>query len=319
MENVVLQSVWGWPIACYLFLGGLAAGALVVSCVLFLKGNAVFSKSVRFGAWAGAICLALGILCLVFEVGMPLRALVMWEAFSAFGSWMTIGAWLLFVGIILSGVFALSQTAVVTDKLGFLKKLAKPLAIIIIPVAAFIAVYTGILLSVLIAHPLWNSWLLPVLFTVSALDTGLALMTLYGTVRLPADNPDVRAYLKASERLTVGLVVAELVVLAALLIVVNAEGELGTVSVWVLTSGPLALPFWGVLVVCGLVVPGATALFALKGGKGAAASAPATPAADASAAVAQKRAANPALIAIIGCSLCLLGGFALRALVLLAG
>ena len=43
-----------------------------------------------------------------------------------------------------------------------------------------IAAYTGFLLGVIPSYPLWNNAVLPILFVVSALSAGLALVSLTG-------------------------------------------------------------------------------------------------------------------------------------------
>ena len=50
-------------------------------------------------------------------------------------------------------------------------------------VAAFaVAAYTGFLLGVVKAYPLWNNAILPILFVVSALSAGLAATSLVGLI-----------------------------------------------------------------------------------------------------------------------------------------
>ena len=169
------------------------------------------------------------------------------------------------------------------------------LAIISAVLGACIAIYTGILLCVLLNHPLWNTPLLPVLFIVSAFDTGIALVCLYLCMGKPLGETEASAISKpiateaaaensapaarqASEdaaalakmaalleRCSIGLIAAEALVLAALLLMTSSAEEAGALSVWVLIAGPLAVPFWAVLIAAGLAVPFALELLQLKG------------------------------------------------------
>lgn len=315
MGEIALQSSWGVLVALYLFLGGLAAGTGAVTAAINLKWGERFRNIVRFGSWAAAILLVIGVLCLLAETTMPLRAMQLWRAFTNPTSWMTIGAWLLVAGIAVFGLFALVSTPALTDavfrgKPDTAQKAKRVLSIIALPVGVCIALYTGILIGVLVNHPLWNSWIVPVLFTVSAFDTGVALIAGYlclgrplaakkaegrkpaGGVSAPkapnaafavagvaeaadaaavtsvdavvaevpaapseADKAELGKLSALLERASIGLVVAELVVLAAFLLIANGGGEVGALSVWVLTAGPLAVPFWAVLIVGGLLVP----------------------------------------------------------------
>jgi formate-dependent nitrite reductase membrane component NrfD len=327
MGEIVLQTHWGPLVAIYLFFGGLAAGAICVSAIINLKYKDTFQKTVRFGAWAGVFLLIVGVLCLVAETRMPLRSMQVWKSFVNPTSWMTIGAWLLVVGIVIAGLYALANTKAITDKLKFLKGAAKGLAVIAIPVSVGIAAYTGILLAVLIAHPLWNTWLLPLLFTVSAMDTGVALILGFAMLRekkvdktaekpveateavsVKAGQKPVAATAPANgalanlksllEKTTIGLVVVEIIVLAAYLVSVAAGGDVGATSVHLLVSGSLSPYFWTLFVVCGLVAPLAVSVVLT---------------------VKHAFAAKGSLLPLLGAALCLVGGCALRFLVLLAG
>ena len=179
------QHAWGLLVAIYLFLGGLSAGAILTSCILELFAGGRFKTTINIGAWIGVVALGLGLLSLVAETGQPFRAIVLFNSFVNFSSWMTIGAWLLFFALMVFGLFAILKTEWLTVRLSNiwkpLKKIApiavRILAVIGIPVSLGVAIYTGILLGVLEFIPLWNTWLLPLLFTVSAIDTGMAAVS----------------------------------------------------------------------------------------------------------------------------------------------
>lgn len=297
MGEIALQTSWGVQIALYLFLGGLAGGTALVTGIVQLKQGERFKNLVRFGAWAAVLLLLAGVLCLVAEVTMPLRAMQLWRAFTNPTSWMTIGAWLLVAGIVATGLFALAATPAIGGKVLGQKapSFKRVLAIISAVLGACIAIYTGILLCVLLNHPLWNTPLLPVLFTVSAFDTGIALVCLYLCMGKPLGETEASAISKpiateaaaensapaarqASEdaaalakmaalleRCSIGLIAAEALVLAALLLMTSSAEEAGALSVWVLIAGPLAVPFWAVLIAAGLAVPFALELLQLKG------------------------------------------------------
>lgn len=314
MGEIALQTSWGVPIALYLFFGGLAGGTALVSGVVQLKWGERFKNIVRFGSWAAVLLLIAGVLCLISEVTMPLRAMQLWVAFTNPTSWMTIGAWLLVAGIIGIGLFALAATPAIADKvLGTKAPTVKRVLAIVAAVLGFcIALYTGILLSVLVNHPLWNSWIVPVLFTVSALDTGVALVSLYvclghplaapvkktpaekggapsvpnaafatatagaaTTAAIPAamditqaqalavdadtpsaaDKTELGKLTALLEKAGIILIVTELVALLGFLLIANGAGEIGALSVWVLVAGPLAPAFWLLLIGAGLIVP----------------------------------------------------------------
>lgn len=335
MGEIALQTSWGVPIALYLFLGGLAGGTALVSGIIQLKWGERFKNIVRFGAWAATLLLVAGVLCLVSEVTMPLRAMQLWASFTNPASWMTIGAWLLVAGIVGIGLFALAATPAIGDRILGTKAPAvkRVLAVVAAVLGCCIALYTGILIGVLVNHPLWNSWLLPVLFTVSAIDTGVALVGLYtrlghplgapaaasaknagpknaqagvapATAKAPTapstdDNTELAKLTELLEKGSIGLIIVEMAVLLVFLLLASGTGEIGALSVWLLVAGPLAPAFWLLLVIAGLIAPLALEIME-----------------------ARRRARNrtaPRSMALVAAALVLVGGLALRFLILYAG
>ena len=124
-------------------------------------------------------------------------------------------------------------------------------------VSAFcVAAYTGFLLGVVSAYPLWNNAILPVLFVVSALSAGLAATSLVGLIT-DRERFEQMWLIKKSH---VILSAIEMVVLATMLIIVSSGSPEGAASVASLVSGQYAPMFWGGLVLLGLVAP-----FAIEG------------------------------------------------------
>jgi formate-dependent nitrite reductase membrane component NrfD len=195
-----------------------------------------------------------------------------------------------------------------------------------------IAIYTGVLLGVLVSHPLWHIWLLPALFTVSALDTGAGFVLGYAILRESkgksveaaketleesiTDKEHEEAKSQAAEKdqekdkalekfksilekATIILIVLELITLAVLLIVVSASGDVANISVQLLTTGALSGYFWGLLIVCGLLIPLIISVLAVK---------------KHGLTIKTKN-----VLPLSGIALCLIGGCALRFLILLAG
>ncbi|MEC4273686.1 NrfD/PsrC family molybdoenzyme membrane anchor subunit [Adlercreutzia sp. R25] len=315
-----LQLIWGWQPALYLFLGGLGAGTAVVAGIAYLKYRNAARSLVNGAMWVAVACLCAGLLLLVTELIAPLRGLMLWQSFSHFTSWMTFGAWVVFAAVVVFGCLALLTTPAVMR--GIVRSSKRPpscllpganepydrvraaLAVLSVVLGIGVAAYTGILLMSAPGVPLWNTPLLPCLFTVSALDTGVAaveLMVVLGVRRGSAPS-------SLGRQLTVAvlvLVVIETAVLAAFMVLAYMGNPLGGVesvsfaetaalSAALLVGGPLAPWFWVAFVLCALVVPGVSSALALvgKGGHGASA---------------------------CGAVSVLVGGCALRFLVLLAG
>lgn len=263
----MLQLTWSWQPALYLFLGGMGAGAFIMAAVLFLIDNTKHRLVVCVSMWAAFASLAVGLLLLLSELITPLRGMLMWQSFSHFTSWMTYGAWGAFGAL---AVFALSALLGMrgvgnwlADHWKWFKKngvgLRRVLAVVGIALGAFVAVYTGMLLMSGGGTPLWNTPLLPALFTVSAFDTGVALVEIV-SVALSKKDPLAHKAALLMERIVIVLVVLELVVLAVFLGTMlgaagTPMGDAAASSAELLVSGGLAAPFWVMIVIIGLAVP----------------------------------------------------------------
>lgn len=266
----MLQEVWGWQPALYLFLGGMGAGAFIAAAVLYLMDKEKLGRTICASMWAAFASLVVGLLLLLSELVFPARGLLLWQSFSHFTSWMTLGAWGAFLAIIVFVVSALLATpkasAWLAQKWTFYKekgeRLRRVLAIIGIVLGAFVAVYTGMLLSAVPGVPLWNTMLLPCLFTVSALDTGVALTEVIAIVamkRMGEELPEKTRTLM--ERTVIVLVAVELMVVLAFLGTLmagdtsTAAGVTAVQSAQQLLSGALAPWFWLLVVAVGLLLP----------------------------------------------------------------
>ncbi|WP_080801908.1 NrfD/PsrC family molybdoenzyme membrane anchor subunit [Arabiibacter massiliensis] len=235
--------VWGPMIAWYLFLAGASAGAFLTSAFVEAK----YPESVKMrvaGRIIAPIFLGIGLLMLMLdaEAGLmnPLRFfyLVMNP-----GSVMTLGVYFICIYM---------PVALVAALLEILKKpVPKWLTWIGIVFAFAVAAYTGFLLGVVKAFPLWNNAILPILFVVSALSAGLAATSLVGLF-VDRERFEHMWLIKKSH---VILSAIELVVLFTMLLIVSAGSVEGAASVHSLVAGLYAPAFWGGIVLLGLVVP----------------------------------------------------------------
>ena len=235
--------VWGPMIAWYLFLAGASAGAFLTSAFVEVK----YPESVKMrvaGRIIAPIFLGIGLVMLMLdaEAGLhnPLR--FFWLIANP-GSVMTLGVYFICVFM---------PVALVSALLEVLKKpVPKWLTWIGIVFAFAVAAYTGFLLGVVKAFPLWNNAVLPILFVVSALSAGLAATSLVGLL-VDRERFEQMWLIKKSH---VILSAIEMVVLATMLIIVSAGSVEGAASVYSLVAGQYAPAFWGGIVLLGLVAP----------------------------------------------------------------
>ena len=230
-------------IAWYLFLAGASAGAFLTSAFVEVK----YPESVKMrvaGRIIAPIFLGIGLVMLMLdaEAGLhnPLR--FFWLIANP-GSVMTLGVYFICVFMPVALVSALLEV--------LKKRVPKWLTWIGIVFAFAVAAYTGFLLGVVKAFPLWNNALLPILFLVSAMSTGAASVLLIGIFR-HADEFNRVGVLK---KFHFCLPVIELVLIAALMFITCTNSTAGWNSVMSLLVGGYAPLFWIGLVLIGLVLP----------------------------------------------------------------
>lgn len=235
--------VWGPMIAWYLFLAGASAGAFLTSA--FVEAKYPESAKMRIaGRIIAPVFVGIGLLMLMLdaEAGLmnPLR--FFWLVSNP-GSVMTLGVYFICVYMPVTLVVALLEI--------LKKRVPKWLTWIGIVFAFAVAAYTGFLLGVVKAYPLWNNAILPILFVVSALSAGLAATSLVGLI-VDRERFEQMWLIKKSH---VILSAIEMVVLATMLIIVAAGSFEGAASVYSLVAGQYAPGFWGGIVILGLVAP----------------------------------------------------------------
>jgi formate-dependent nitrite reductase membrane component NrfD len=259
-------EIWGWEVAGYLFLGGIAAGIMVLS-VLAVHGAGAGAPSrwLRRLPFAAPVLVSVGMLLLFLDLEAKEHVHRFYLALRL-TSPMSWGAWILvliYPATVLLGIARMTDGE--TARLGAWRpaRLARIGAVVsrarrwargrigaleranaVLGVA--LGLYTGLLLGTLEARPLWNTSLLAPLFLVSGLSTGAAVMMLFP---LHGDEHD---RLRGLDLLAIG---GEVVVLALFLIDRATSGAAASEAAARFLGGDLTAAFWSLVVVAGLVVP----------------------------------------------------------------
>jgi polysulfide reductase chain C len=124
-----------------------------------------------------------------------------------------------------------------------------------------VASYTGLLLNAAV-RPLWNAPLLPVLFLVSALSTGVASVILLSTL-----SPWQRARHKELHTLAkadAALIILECLIILIMIVMGRLNSESVSMAFGSLLYGQYAWIFWFLLVGLGLILPFWLELMELK-------------------------------------------------------
>jgi formate-dependent nitrite reductase membrane component NrfD len=252
--------VWGWEIPVYLFLGGLAAGVMILGALLDRR-DGPRSRAARWLPFAAPILVSVGMAALFLDLSHKLHVLRVYLALRG-TSPMSWGAWILVVVYPVTLLFGLASLD--EDQAAWLVARAGPLAGPVRSARAFalartaalrhwtlgtgvaLGVYTGILLSTLGARALWGSALLGPLFLVSGVSTGAAFLMLFPV------SAEERHLLGRWDLAAIGVEAA----LLALFLIGLASGDAQSRgAAGLLLGGEWTGPFWALVVAVGLGVP----------------------------------------------------------------
>jgi len=240
---VEFEPIWGAPIAMYLFLAGLGAGAFVAATAVGRMAPQA-KRTVRAGRVIALGAVAVGLVLLMVDAkGGFLHP---WRFALLLGNVQSVMTW----GVVFLAAFVVIAAVVVVRDL-LKKSVPFGLEAAGCGFAIAVAMYTGVLLGVVKTFPLWNSAVLPFLFLVSAMSTGVCAVFLFARLVCPSEVEKL-AFL---ERVHGWLPWVETVLVVALLFFVGLSSEAGAASVVALLTGQWALVFWLGFVVVGLALP----------------------------------------------------------------
>ena len=254
-ESFPELATWGWPVAGYLFLGGLVAGLMILAAVLRNRG-AVYQDGVNKADLLALPLLVLGLILLWLDLGNRWNA---WRFFTTFeatsamswGSWiLALASVVLFVRLIAAWAARDGWTPPGTRTLvrwivDLGRRLSGTLNAAALIVGTALGFYTGILLSSISARPLWDSvWLAP-LFLVSGLASAGAFLCL---VSIDETHHRLAPF-------SMAMCGVEAALLTVYLAALSLAGTAYSDAAGSLLSGAYAWIFWGVVIAIGLAVP----------------------------------------------------------------
>ena len=198
---------WGLWVAMYIYFIGLSAGSFLISALVYVFGVKRFESIGRVALFSALVTLVLALLSIWADLGHMGRA---WHVaaypnfrspmawmiwlYSAYFALLAAELWFLLRRDLVVGasgpgargrfyrVLALGSKATSDDSAARDRRVVRVLATIGVPVAIMFHGGVGALFGVVSARPAWNSGLFPILFLVSALASGGALLTLVAAV-----------------------------------------------------------------------------------------------------------------------------------------
>ncbi|MBN2560450.1 MAG: polysulfide reductase NrfD [Phycisphaerae bacterium] len=248
LPNLKAQSKWSWLVAAYLFLAGLGGGAYVTGVVADYLGDEWAGIS-KIGVCLGFPCVLAGCAFLIADLGSPAN---FWRAaMRPNTSWIARGTLIITVFMILGAIhvafwlwpydrLAGAEGAGVRHFVGALG----------VVFAFGTMIYTGILLAASRPIAFWSTALLPLLFLVSALSTGIMAVVLLASLA----GSTFAGPIHSLARIDILLIILEMFVLAFYLQGTHRVPESRASAQLVLTGSVAPLFWWGVAT-CGLTVP----------------------------------------------------------------
>jgi len=250
-----MEHNWGLLIVIYLLLGGLSAGAMVISgLATYLGRQERYVTLARVGAYVAPFPVLIGSGLLVFDLGRPMQ---FWKLFFAFEpeSPMWVGTWLL-------TLFSLVSLGYLNLFLPVRLRLWKPvqvqswkniLAAVGLPIALGVGIYTGVLLGAVPARPFWNTPMVAQLFLFSALSTASALLMILVPLFDASDAVNEERQLLISADII--FILLEILIITPYILHAELSTRSARTSLGLILGGPYTGLFWVGVVLLGLLVP----------------------------------------------------------------
>jgi molybdopterin-containing oxidoreductase family membrane subunit len=271
---------WGLWIAAYIYFIGLSAGAFLISSLVYVFNVKRFESIGRLAVFTAVVTLFLALLSVWADIGHMSRfwhvmiypnfrspmAWMIW-LYSAYMIILLVELWFLLrrdlalraaqpgwrgtlYRIVSLGSPETSDESVARDR-----RVVRVLATIGVPVAIMFHGGVGALFGVIGARPQWNSGLTPILFLVSALASGGALLTVVAAIFQDGWRRN-RETVLALGKFVLGLLLLDLLLQFSEILTATYGNESGHIEGWKLVmGGEYWWVFWGWQLALGAVVP----------------------------------------------------------------
>ena len=248
--NVEHEMPLGIPIATYFYLTGLSAGSFIISTLAYGFGMTRFKPLGKIGVVTAVLLLMAAPMILLIDLEQPLRFwhLILYLRITSPITW---GTFLLSLYPMNCMVYAFFMFR------GDLKR-TKIFGLLGIPLALMVHGYTGFILALGKARVLWNTAIMPPIFLVSAMVSGLAMMILIVIVKdylvLRKKETD-RPLLEALGKFLVVSIVLDLILIGIDITVLLTSTTEAYKAAHMLLSGQFSFLFLGIEVVLGAIIP----------------------------------------------------------------
>lgn len=271
---------WGLWIAAYIYFIGLSAGSFLVSSLVYVFNIKAFEKIGRLAIFTALVTLVLALLSVFADLGHEFRAwhVMVFPNFKSPMAWMIylysfyfllilVEFWLVNRKDFIEGsqlkdwrgtafkILALKSKDVSDVAIARDNRLVKILATIGIPVAIMFHGGVGSLFGVVAARPHWHSGLFPILFLLSALVSGGALLAMISIIFQDGYNKNKETVVLLG-KMVLGLLFLEVIFQVSEFLVAFRGGIPGHIAgLQMVISGKYWPVFWIWQVFLGTFVP----------------------------------------------------------------
>ncbi len=281
--NVFHHAPLGLPIAIYFYMTGLSAGSFILSTLAYGFGMKRFKPLGKIGVAMAVFLLMLAPTMLIFDLARPLR---FWHLFPYLNitSPVTWGSFLLTlypINCIIYGYFMYTGDALANkaknmsadaamspelkdtvgkleERASFNAKMTRIFGLCGIPLALSVHGYTGFILALSKARALWNTALMPMLFLVSAMVSGIAMMMIVVYIRdrffIKKEDVDENLLFDLGKILVASIAFDLFLILSDVLVLLTADSEAHAAAMQILVLD-FKFPFIGVELIAGSLVP----------------------------------------------------------------
>ena len=258
LSNSTQLVPWGIMVVLYIYFIGLSAGSFLISTFVYVFGVKRFEAIGPLALIQALICMIVALAVIFLDLGHPERFLNVFIHFNPTSviAWVSL-LYNIYVAIIIAELFfVLRKDKGDPNRAQQSKHWLKVLGIIGIPVAILVHGGVGSIFAVVKSRPTWYTGLFPIIFIVSALASGGALLTFLTGYALPIVKEKKLLIVKSLATFMICFVILDLLLFLSEVMVTFYGGIPDHISAMeLMLFGPFWWIFWFVQLGFGAIIP----------------------------------------------------------------
>lgn len=249
---------WGLWVGFYDYLVWLEVGSLLIfTTLVYVVGFKKLGRIKPLALFTGFVVLMMALLVVFVDLGQATRFwhVLIYPTFSSMITWMV---WLHILYMLILSAELLLVLNLIRVAEPRREKILHGLAYLSLPMGLGLILVSGSVFGVVAARPLWNTSSLPLMFLVSALAAGSALILLLVVLFWPDKNgADYREVITRLSRLTgwfllAGVFAAGVIAFTSLY---QGNNPARTAAMQLILTGPFWWSFWIIHILMGVFIP----------------------------------------------------------------